>query len=215
MTPVRALIFDFNGTLSHDEPIMCGIYQALFARAGRPMTPAEYYEQLAGRTEEAIIGGWLGVEGGTLDALIAERIERYTAAAGDGVTVPEHIREAVRHAAARVPVAIVSGAFRAEIEPVLAGAGLPAAFAAVVAADDVSDGKPHPAGYLRALELLGGDLPPLEVVAFEDTEAGIAAAKAAGLRCLAVAGTLPPARLARADELVDRIDVSLIQRLLG
>ena len=89
MTPVRALVFDFNGTLSDDEPIMCAIYEELFAREGRPMAPAEYYEQLAGRTEEAIIGGWLGVDGAALDALIAERIERYTAAAADGATVPE------------------------------------------------------------------------------------------------------------------------------
>jgi beta-phosphoglucomutase len=215
MTPVRALIFDFNGTLSDDEPIMCAIYEELFAREGRPMTPAEYYEQLAGRTEEAIIGGWLGVDGAALGALIAERIERYTAAAADGGTVPEAVRAAVRYAASRVPLAVVSGAFRAEIEPVLAAAGLSPFFSAVVTADDVSDGKPHPAGYLRALELLDADLRPVEAVAFEDTEAGIASAKRAGLRCLAVTGTLPSKRLAQADELVPRIDVALIQRLLG
>ncbi len=215
MTPSRALIFDFNGTLSHDEPILCGIYTELFAREGRPLTPAEYYEQLVGRTEEAIIGGWLDIQGVRLDALIAERIERYATAASNGATVPGHIREAVLHAAGEVPVAIVSGAFRAEIEPVLAAAGLSAAFTAIVTADDVTDGKPHPAGYLRALELLGGDLPPHEVLALEDTEAGIASAKAAGLRCVAVAGTLPAERLARADALVDRIDVALIRRLLA
>ena len=209
------MFFDFNGTLSDDEPIMCAIYEELFAREGRPMSAVEYYEQLAGRTEEAIIGGWLGVEGAALDALIAERIERYNAIAADGRTVPEEMRAAVRYAASRVPVAIVSGAFRAEIEPVLAAAGLSELFAAVVTADDVRDGKPHPAGYLRALELLDGDVPPAEVVAFEDTEAGIASAKAAGLRCLAVTGTLPSERLVQADELVSLIDVALIQRLLG
>ena len=129
--------------------------------------------------------------------------------------MPETVRAAVRYAAARVPVALVSGAFRAEIEPVLAAAGLAPFFSAVVTADDVTDGKPHPAGYLRALELLDADLRPVEVVAFEDTEAGIASAKRAGLRCLAVTGTLPSKRLAQADELVPRIDVALVQRLLG
>jgi beta-phosphoglucomutase-like phosphatase (HAD superfamily) len=48
-----------------------------------------------------------------------------------------------------------------------------------------------------------------------DTEAGVASAKAAGMRCLAVLGTLPPERLAAADELVERIDVPLMRRLLG
>jgi beta-phosphoglucomutase-like phosphatase (HAD superfamily) len=52
-------------------------------------------------------------------------------------------------------------------------------------------------------------------VAFEDTEVGVASAKDAGLRCLAVRGTLPADRLARADEIVDRLDVEVMHRLLG
>jgi beta-phosphoglucomutase-like phosphatase (HAD superfamily) len=213
MHAVRALLFDFNGTLSHDEPLLCAIYRELFAAHGRPLTEQEYYDRLAGLSEEAIVGGWLGVDGDELRALVAERIERYRAVAADGETVPAAVREAVRFAAARVPVGVVSGAFRAEIEPVLAGSALAGVVSLVVAADDVVDGKPHPAGYLRAVEALG--LPPGAVAAFEDTEAGVAAAKAAGVRCLAVRGTLSPERLAAADELVDEIDVELVRRLLA
>ncbi|HZO48586.1 MAG TPA: HAD family phosphatase [Gaiellaceae bacterium] len=213
MPAVRAVLFDFNGTLSHDEPILCGIYQELFARHGRPMSEADYYGTLAGNSEEAIISGWLGVEGAELRALVAERIERYRRRAADGSTVPVEHREAVAYAAARVPVAVVSGAFRREIEPVLQACGLADLFAAVVTADEVANGKPHPEGYARAAALLGVE--PVAAVAFEDTEAGVAAAKDAGLRCLAVRGTLAPERLARADELVDRIDVGLMRRLLG
>ena len=125
----------------------------------------------------------------------------------------EPLREALRYAATRVPVAIVSGAFRAEIEPVVEAAGIAGDVTTVVAADDVTQGKPHPEGYLRALERLEVD--PADAVAFEDTEAGVASAKAAGLRCLAVRGTLPDERLSAADELVDRIDVALVRRLVG
>jgi beta-phosphoglucomutase-like phosphatase (HAD superfamily) len=53
------------------------------------------------------------------------------------------------------------------------------------------------------------------VVVFEDTEAGIASAKAAGMHCVAVLGTLRADRLAAADEIVPAIDVELMQRLLG
>ena len=211
---VRALVFDFNGTLSHDEPLLFAIYSDLFAEHGRPLTEAEYFGTLAGSTEEAIIGGWLGVGGKELERLMDERIARYRRAA-DGSTVPEETRAAVRHAAARVPVALVSGAFRAEIEPVLERAGIAGCFRAIVTADDVTHGKPDPEGYTRALEALGDALAPAEVVAFEDTEAGIASAKGAGLECIAVRGTLPDARLARADRLVDRIDVHLIESLVG
>ncbi len=213
MRAVRAVVFDFNGTLSHDEPVLCAIYQELFAERGRPMTAADYYGTLAGNSEEAIISGWLGVEGEELAALVSERIERYRRRAADGSTVPARHREAVAYAAARVPVAVVSGAFRREIEPVLQASGLAGLFAAVVTADDVANGKPHPEGYARAASLLGAE--PGAIVAFEDTEAGVASAKDAGLRCVGVLGTLAPERLARADELVERIDVDLMRRLLG
>jgi beta-phosphoglucomutase len=129
--------------------------------------------------------------------------------------VPAAIRRAVRQAARRVPVAVVSGAYRREIEPVLAGAGLADWIGVVVAADDVTRGKPDPEGYLCALEKLDNGLAPADVVAFEDTEAGIASARGAGLRCLAVRGTLPDARLVAADGIVDAIDVELVRSLVG
>ncbi len=77
----------------------------------------------------------------------------------------------------------------------------------------VRHGKPDPESYLLALEALG--VPAANAVAFEDTESGIASAVGAGLRCIAVRGTLAPDRLAAADELIDRIDVDVIRRLLA
>lgn len=215
MRRVRAVAFDFNGTLSLDEPILFSVYRELFAEHGRPLAERDYFETLAGRSEEAIISTWLGAEGGALAALVEERIERYLARAGSGETIPERIREAVAHAAARVPVAVVSGAFRREIEPVLAVAGLDRHVSVLVAADDVERGKPNPECYVRALELLDGEGDPAEVVAFEDTEAGVASATGAGLRCVAVLGTHEPSRLEAADEIVERLDVALLERLLG
>ena len=199
MQVARALVFDFNGTLSHDEPVLFAIYSELFAEHGRPLTEDDYFGALAGNTEEAIIGGWLGVKGDELAALVEERIDRYVQRA-DGSTIPETLRKAVRYAAARVPVAVVSGAYRREIEPVLERAALAQCVTALVAADDVTRGKPDPEGYVRALAALGDGLAPPDVVAFEDTEAGVASARAAGLRCLAVRGTHPDERLAGADE---------------
>jgi beta-phosphoglucomutase len=209
----KALLFDFNGTLSHDEPVLLAIYQRLFARHGRPLSAEQYFAQLAGNTEEAIIGTWLGVDGPLLDTLVAERVSTYAAEAAGGGTVTAEMREVVHYAAARVPVAIVSGAFRAEIEPVVQAAGIADAVTTIVSADDVEQGKPHPEGYLLALERLG--VAPDDAVAFEDPEAGVASATGAGIRCLAVRGTLPDERLAAADELVDAIDVDLVRRLVG
>jgi beta-phosphoglucomutase-like phosphatase (HAD superfamily) len=123
------------------------------------------------------------------------------------------VRDAVRFAAEHVPVAVVSGALRAEVEPVLEAAGIAGAIRVTVTADDVRLGKPDPEGYLRAAELLG--VAASEATAFEDTEAGIAAAKAAGMRCVGVLGTLAPERLALADELAPALTVEAVRQALG
>ncbi len=211
---IRAVVFDFNGTLSEDEPILCEIFIELFAEHGKPLSAQEYFDHLAGHSDPEIVYRWLGRDHPDVEAVIAERIERYRAAVSDGSTVHEPVREAVRYAAARVPVAIVSGAARAEIEPVIEAAGLAALFRAVVSSDDVAAGKPDPEGYVKVLELLDG-VPARDVLVLEDTEAGVASARAAGMRVLAKQGTLAPERLAAADELVDRIDVALMRRVLG
>jgi beta-phosphoglucomutase len=150
-----------------------------------------------------------------VDAVIAERVERYRAAVGDGSSVHEHVREAVRFAAERVPLAICSGAARAEIVPVVEAAGLAPLLRAIVSSDDVERGKPDPEGYRKAIELLDG-VSAHDVAVFEDTEAGIASARAAGVgRVVALSGTLGPHRLSAADELIDRLDVDVMRRCLS
>jgi HAD superfamily hydrolase (TIGR01509 family) len=130
--------------------------------------------------------------------------------------VHEHVREAVRYAAERVPLAICSGAARAEIERVVESAGLAPFLRGIVSSDDVVEGKPDPEGYVKAMHELLDGVDPADVLVFEDTDAGIASAKAAGVgRVLGVTGTLEPKRLSEADELIHRIDVELMRRVLG
>ncbi len=211
--PVSAVIFDFNGTLSDDEPVLCEIFMHLFAEHGRPISAQEYFDRLAGLSDPEIVATWLGGNHPDVQEVIDERVRLYRAAAADGSTIHDHVREAVRYAAERVPLAICSGAARAEIEPVVEAAGLTSCFRAIVSSDDVAHGKPDPEGYLKALELLGAN--PGEALVFEDTTAGIASARAAGVGCvLAVRTTLEPHRLAEADELVDRIDLDVMCRFL-
>jgi beta-phosphoglucomutase len=213
MAAVSAITFDFNGTLSNDEPVLCWIFQRLFGERGRPLSEQEYYDELAGLSDEAIVTTWLGHDYPDVPGAVAERVRRYRELVTDGSTIEEPARAAIRYAAARIPIAIVSGAALEEIAPVVEAAGIAPLFQAIVSSDAVTYGKPDPEGYLRVLELLG--VPAAEAVAFEDTESGIASAKGAGMRCIAVRGTLAPRRLAAADELIDGIDTDVIVRLLA
>lgn len=211
------MIFDFNGTISDDEHVLYQVFSDMFAEHGRPLSRREYIDHLAGLSDEAIIRGWLG-ERADLDQLVRERVRRYRQVVGDGSSVGQGVRDAVRYAASRVAVGIVSGAAMDEVGPVIEAAGLTEAFTALVCSDHVGNGKPHPEGYLRALELLAlgaQPLDPADAIAIEDTEAGVRSAKAAGMRCVAVRGTLPPARLAAADEIVAALDEPLLRRLLA
>ena len=208
----RAILFDFNGTLSHDEPIWFEVYRELYAARGRPITREEYFEQLAGLSDEEGVERWLGARD---PALVQEGIARFLAAAGDGSTVPLTSREAVAAAAALVPVGIVTTARREVLDRILAAAGLTRQVSLTVTAEDVTRTKPDPEGYRVALTRLGEGIEPADVLVFEDTPLGVAAAKASGMRCAAVLGSAPAERLAEADEVVERLDAATVLRLLN
>jgi beta-phosphoglucomutase-like phosphatase (HAD superfamily) len=155
---------------------------------------------------------WLGPDHPAVDVLIAERVRRYSDAVADGSTVPDDVRAAVRYAAGRCPIGVVSAAMTDEIEIVLQAAGLLELVSVVVSNGDVRNGKPHPEGYRQAVDRLG--LAPAEVLAIEDTGPGLAAARAAGLRCAGVLGTQTAAELTGADVIVERLDVAAMEWLL-
>ena len=197
---MQAVVFDFNGTLSDDEPVLARVYQELLP----DLTVEEYYARYAGHTDEHIFDGD--------EQLIAERVRRYVELCADGSTVDDGTRAAVRFAAERIPVGLVSAALRAEIDPVLGAAGLLDLFRIVVAQDDVTRGKPDPQPYLLAAELL--ELDAGDLVVFEDTDVGVASARAAGAYVVGITRTLGAERMHAADELVERIDVDVMERLL-
>jgi HAD superfamily hydrolase (TIGR01509 family) len=209
MADVQAVVFDFNGTLSNDEPLLARVYQEQFAELGRPITEAEYFERLAGHTDEEMFTRWFGRAD---PAQIEDRIARYNHLAADGSTVDDEMRAAVRYAATRAPVAIVSAAARSEIDPVVAASGIGGSISLIVSQDDVTRGKPDPECYLTAARLL--EVEPRTMLVFEDTDVGVAAARAAGARVVGLTRTLGAERMAAADELVDRIDLPLLERLL-
>jgi beta-phosphoglucomutase len=204
---VTSILFDFNGTISDDEPLLCAIFQELFAAENRPLTEREYFDRLTGLADDEIVSTWLGRDD---DRVVARKVALYRERASDGHTVDDETRAAVMLAAEQGPTGVVSGASRDEIEPVLAAAGLEHAFTALVAMEDVEHGKPDPAGYRRALELLG--IEPQDAVAIEDSPPGVVAAKAAGIRCVGLTRTFPTGPL-QADLYAERVDRALIRRL--
>ena len=195
--PPRAVVFDFNGTISDDEPLLAELFVQIFGEIGIEVTEERYFGEFAGYSDPEIVERIL-TETGRHDPAVAQglldrRAELYLARAGAGETVHPEVAACVREIADRVPVAVASGAVRVEVEAVLEGSGLRPLLATVVTADDVTHGKPDPEGYLIALDRLG--LPGSDALSFEDTHFGVMAAVAAGMRCVGVGTTMSAERL--------------------
>src|SRR5207253_919240 len=82
--PPQAVVFDFNGTLSDDEPVLCEIFMHLFAEHGWPMSAQEYFDRLAGLSDPEIVRTWLGNDHPDAQAVRDERVRRYRTAVAAG-----------------------------------------------------------------------------------------------------------------------------------
>ena len=153
--------------------------------------------------------------------MVTSKAARMQALLAEGSPLFAGAADRIRELAAVVPVAIASGALRHEILQVLEGAGLTSAFSVIVAAGETPRGKPAPDPYARAVDLLGRQtaraMNPSQVVAVEDTIQGLASARDAGLRTVAVTTTYPPETLAEADAVVSslrEVSMELLERVV-
>jgi beta-phosphoglucomutase len=217
---VRAAIFDFNGTVCDDEGLLYEIVRDILRPHGLDLDERTYFDELAGLADPELIAAALEragvrVDDATQARLVEQRVSEYLRRAGADPPLRAGTQALIEALAGRVPLAVGSGALRAEVEHVLEAADLRRHFAVVVTAEDVARGKPDPETYATCLarlnEAVGGEpVSPREVVVFEDSRFGVAAAQAAGMHAIAVLGTEPPERLAAADLVLPELGVGLI-----
>ena len=213
MTLVSALTFDFNGTLSNDEPILCGIFQELFRRRGRPLSEQEYYDELAGLSDEGIVMAWLGEDYPDVTGAVAERIQRYRDLVADGSTIEEPAREAVRLRRGKSADRDRLRGGSREIVPVVRAAGLEPLFEAIVSSDDVREGKPHPGELPEGARAAGAPRPAKRWLSRTPSPAS-PRRREPGCAASRFAARLRPRVSAGADELIETIDVDIVRRLL-
>jgi beta-phosphoglucomutase len=213
---LRAVVFDFDGVIANSEPLHYRAFRDVLADGGVPLTERDYYSRYLGFNDFGAfqaIGADRNVEwsAGQIDTFVARKAERMEALERDHSVLFPGAAAAVRRLADRCPLAISSGALRAEILRVLEREGLSDAFAVLVASEDTPVSKPAPDPYRLAVkrlsELVAG-LTARDCVAIEDSLWGLESARTAGLVTIAVAHTYPSADLAGlADEVVQNLDV--------
>jgi HAD superfamily hydrolase (TIGR01509 family) len=202
----EALLFDFNGVLADDEEHHCQSLRAMLREEGIELTREQYYADYQGFDDrmcfvEAFRRAHRTPVAEHVNLLITAKSRAYEALIGQEPPLVPGAAEFVTRASHDFRLAIVSGALRREIELVLDRSRLRHHFAVIVAAEDVSLCKPDPEGYRAALAGLrrAGPLAAGRCVALEDSLPGIAAARAAGVRCVALTTSHPASALRAAD----------------
>ena len=203
----QAVLFEIEGVLADTRTFRQRALQETFAHDGVRISDSDYEACAALPVRDAVatayrLGG-VEVDDTALDlgTLRAER--RFAEYLTLGFAMVEGARELVAHLAGRTRLAVVTRANRREAEMILSLAGLEFAFECVITSDAVAASKPSPEPYAVAMRTMSRLRPvlPSQALALEDGTAGIRAARAAGLRCLAV-GALPAHRAMQAEGLL-------------
>ena len=185
MGEASAAIWDVDGTLVDTAELHFAAWKAVAAERGRPFSRADFARTF-GRRNPEIIGVLFAGVGDAESVELADRKEElYREAARAGVGLlpgVARLLEGLDRAGFRQ--AVGSSAPRANLDLILRLTGVERFFPVVVSGEDTQRGKPDPQVFLLAAERLG--VPPARCVVLEDAVAGVEAAKAGGMKCVAV-----------------------------
>ena len=220
---MRAVIFDFDGVIADSEPLHFESLRRTLADIGIVLTEQAYYADYLGFDDrgcilEALRINQRPVSPPLIQELMAKKAAAYLTAIKDHLVIFPGVREFVEDAAATYPIAIASGALRTEIELVLEQVGIRKAFGHITSAEDVTCGKPNPEPFLQALAGLNrqysaAPISPDSCLAIEGSLPGIRAAKAAGMKVLAVANTHTVQDLHEADAISSSLNDTQLKDL--
>ena len=214
MVGIRGFIFDFNGVLVDDEELHCRSAQKALQERGWTLPREDYYGKYLPYDDFALFNHFLGdqnleAEPDTIRQLMVRKSCFYFQEIERKVPVIEPTLQFIRRLPHDMVVAIASAAARVEIEFILKRLQLRKRFSCIVSAEDVQRSKPHPEAFqtaFRQLQTLHPALRREHVCVVEDSDRGVRSAHRAGLKCVAVTTSYPPARLQEAELVVDNLD---------
>lgn len=208
MMPImlRAIIFDFDGVIADTEPLHYAAFERVLRDTPLAITREEYFARYVGLSDRVFLERLAADRrfnaGDELKRFYDEKYNVYFELIGQGASLIAGLREFLADLPPNLPVAICSGARRPEIDLILSQHDLSSRFPIIISSEDVHSSKPEPHGYLMTLHKLRAkylygkehakDVDPIEAMpadsclAIEDSPQGILAARAAGMRTLAM-----------------------------
>jgi len=224
---LKAVIFDFDGVITDSEVLHLRAFNKSLVQFGIELTTKDYYQDYLGFSDfdcykMLITQGLLKIDEQEIGdiikckSVIFEELARTEGRTIEGVH--EFLKLLERN---NIPMAICSGSLLVEIESMLDEAHLRHFFKAIVSAEQVKKGKPHPEGFLLALQKLNNDSPQSpaaanQCIVIEDSHWGLQAGKTAGMHTIAVTNSYDAEQLTMAEKVVTRLsDLTMddLQRL--
>ncbi|MCP4641906.1 MAG: HAD family phosphatase [bacterium] len=194
--PIQAFVFDMDGTLTDTEILWVEATERFLLDQGIDVTREQVVDIVYGIPWEAvyetIVGRFSSLSGmstDTMDDIIAPHFAEFRRTRDIRIHSSLDLLQTLSETH---PVCVVSGAMRRNVARNIETLGCGDRLEFFLAHEDYSPSKPHPAGYTLAAEKLG--LAPEACLVFEDSAAGVQAAKGAGMHCVALARTDRPAQ---------------------
>ncbi|MGA9070223.1 MAG: HAD family phosphatase [Terracidiphilus sp.] len=181
----RAYLFDCDGTIVDSMPLHYIAWKTAFAEWNCPF-PEDLFYSWGGKPTREIVATLNQMHGLKMpvDALADHKEELYFALLSQLKVIPE-VAELIEAEYGRIPFAVVSGGRRVSVTKGLEAVHLLDRFQTIVSSEDYENSKPAPDGFLLAAERLG--VAPENCLVFEDTDLGINAAIAAGMKWVKIA----------------------------
>ncbi len=208
---IRAAIFDMDGTMIDNMKYHQQAWQAFFRQHGIALTEAEFKQRVSGKKNDQI---FTSIFGKTLDKVTEQRYTEEKEALYRQLFRPymQEIPGLTKLINAlherRIKTAIATTAPAKNREFALRELQLEGEFEAILGDEDVTNGKPHPEIYLATAQRL--NVAPDQCLVFEDSPAGVAAGKRAGMTVVGVLSSHSALELHEANYLVhDFRDVTL------
>ena len=189
--PTRAVLFDFDGVIADTENVHVVAWQRTLGVMGWVESDESCARaaEVDDRAFAAEVFARRKLDGANVEGWVARKQELTLKLLADSPRIYRGVAALLDRLAGRVRIGLVTTTWRGNVEAVLGASGLSKAFEFVVAKEDVEATKPDPEAYRLALAKLG--LPGGDVVALEDSASGLAAARGAGVRVVAVGHRKP------------------------
>ena len=212
----KAVIFDFDGVITDSEVLHLRAFNQSLVPSGVEISTKDYYKNYLGFSDfdcyKALIdNGLLKIDERQIGGIINEKskiFEELTKTEGRTIEGVHEFLQMLQEN--NIPMAICSGSLLVEIEVVLEESRLRHFFAEIVSAEQVKKGKPHPEGFLLALQKLNKNCqPPIatnECIVIEDSHWGLQAGKAAGMHTIAVTNSYGAGQLTIAEKIVTHLN---------